>query len=192
MHFIDRRLAQQAAHAEGFQNHPARTRDALERRNGAQSTGSRQHFTQRLASAVEIAKREILVSTERAARETGQPATRLQRDLQQHAEGHRRIPVLRKIPGLDRHVVFNFDARAGLTRAHLGLDAHHAAHEVIGRARQARHPTRSIKTRIHRPKRLGRLAPGAGEQRALVEVEPVHLGHDLGFCALAQKFGVAR
>ena len=102
------------------------------------------------------------------------------------------MAVLCEIPGLGGHIVFDFDARARLARAHLALDAHHTAHEMIGRARQTRHATRSIEARVHRPERLRRLAPGAGEQRTLVEAEPVHFGNGLGLRSFAHKFRVAR
>ena len=154
LHLINRSLTQQATHAERFQDHSARTRDARERRNGAQRTGRGRHLGQHLAGAIEIAEREILVGAERTAHEAGQPTTRLQRRLQQHAEGHYRMAVFREIPGLGRHVVFDLDGGAGLAHAHLALDAHHAAHEVVGRAGQACNPAGSVEALVHGSERI--------------------------------------
>ncbi len=102
------------------------------------------------------------------------------------------MAVLGEIPGFGRYVIFHFNAGARLARAHLALDAHDAAHEVIGRAGQSCHATRPIKARVHRSKSLGRLAPGAGEQRALIEAKTVHLGHGPGLRVLAHQLRVAR
>ena len=134
----------------------------------AERTRTGKHIVMHGTATIEVAESQIGWRANWNSRETGEPAARLQIDLQQHGVRHSWPARLFVVPIVLRHVVFADDASTDLNLARLSVDLGDPRHEVIRRSRQSRTSTMTVEDAVHRTEHGRRFAPSASQQRFVV------------------------
>ncbi len=126
--------------------------------------------------SVQVAEQQLGLAGLAAQGVRRQPAAGLQGDFHQDAVGHGRRAVVVEVPGVLGHVVERSDPSAGLHRRHRALERSDAGEEMVGRAGQARRAHRPVIAGEPGAEGVRRPAPGAADQRAVVQREVADMG----------------
>ena len=152
---VDAFHAAQHLQVELLQDHPARSRRLRQARTRRQRPGIGTNLAELGALAVQVTEVQVVLAQEGRPDVRGEPAAGLERGLEEHGEGHRRLPARAEVPGVLRHIERTGDPAARLQDPGWCVDAHDTVDEQIRVAREACEPAPAVERCVCSAEALG-------------------------------------